>query len=239
MTTSGQISILREPANLVAANQGAGPLTSAQDGSLWWVNMGNSSIGELTASGVFENYPLNPPIDVDPFSSPFEANLITAGPDGNVWFAVPQYSAIDRITPAGVITAFSLPSKFEPDAIIAGPDGNLWFTNADGKPIGVMSTAGVLLDRYSVAPVAGSSFLNALGATTVGPDGNLYFAMEQGDIGEITTSGAITETPIPTGILESRHDAPDHDHDHFDGGGSIPGRHARRARRGRFPARAR
>ena len=60
-----------------------------------------------------------------------------------------------------------------------------------------MSTAGVLLAEYSVPPVAGSPWDNGLEGITVGPDNTLYFAMDQGAIGEITTSGSITEIPIP------------------------------------------
>src|SRR5882757_2016183 len=54
---------------------------------------------------------------------------ITAGPDGNLWFAE-QAGRIGRITPAGVVTEFSngITADSRPFAITAGPDGNLWFT---------------------------------------------------------------------------------------------------------------
>src|SRR5579864_8222540 len=62
---------------------------------------------------------------------------ITAGPDGNVWFAVPGgSSAIGRVTPAGVVTLFTsgLSSQLQPSAgtIAAGPDGNVWFVEKPG-----------------------------------------------------------------------------------------------------------
>jgi virginiamycin B lyase len=63
---------------------------------------------------------------------------ITAGPDGNLWFAEADH--IGRITPAGSITAFPLPTQgSSPEGITAGPDGNLWFTEYIGNKIGRLS----------------------------------------------------------------------------------------------------
>src|SRR5258708_4556113 len=61
---------------------------------------------------------------------------ITAGPDGNLWFTEQNGNQIGRITTAGAITEFSLPTNCgsslgcNPRGITAGPDGNLWFTEA-------------------------------------------------------------------------------------------------------------
>jgi streptogramin lyase len=92
-----------------------------------------------------------------------------------------------------------------PAFLISGPDGALWFTGhgASGGFIGRISTAGVI--TKFPAP-SGSS---PAGITT-GPDGALWFAdfgcpysnctpVVAGQIGRITTAGAITEFPIPTG----------------------------------------
>src|SRR5262245_54288010 len=69
-------------------------------------------------------FPL-PPLNL---GASFGAVGITAGPDGNVWFADPVAHAVGRITPAGQVTEFPTPG-IEADAITAGPDGNLWFLN--------------------------------------------------------------------------------------------------------------
>lgn len=59
---------------------------------------------------------------------------ITAGPDGNLWFAESGADKIGRITPNGTITEFALStSSSSPAGITAGPDGNLWFTETSGK----------------------------------------------------------------------------------------------------------
>ena len=62
---------------------------------------------------------------------------ITAGPDGNLWFAELLGNKIGRITTAGAITEFTVPTaSSEPLGITAGPDGNLWFTEIGGNKIG-------------------------------------------------------------------------------------------------------
>src|SRR5262249_50064542 len=64
-------------------------------------------------------------------------NSITAGSDGNLWFTYSH--GIRRITPAGTITEFALPSPGTPGGIAAGSDGNVWFTDAEGNRIGVLA----------------------------------------------------------------------------------------------------
>jgi virginiamycin B lyase len=67
---------------------------------------------------------------------------ITAGPDGNLWFTEYGGNKIGRITTAGVITEFPIPTDdSEPWGITSGPDGNLWFTEfphdaGSGLPFG-------------------------------------------------------------------------------------------------------
>src|SRR5205085_12232653 len=54
----------------------------------------------------------------------------TAGPDGNTWFLNGSVKSVGRITPAGALTMFPLPTTpaIFLDSIVAGQDGNLWFT---------------------------------------------------------------------------------------------------------------
>jgi streptogramin lyase len=128
---------------------------------------------------------------------------ITAGPDGNLWFTERDGNRVGKITPAGVITGFALPTAGSgPLGITSGPDGNLWFTERDGNRIGRITPAGVITEF--ALPTAGSG---PFGITT-GPDGNLWFTERDGDrIGYITPAGAITEFPLsaagsaPTGLV--------------------------------------
>src|SRR5688572_13103974 len=50
---------------------------------------------------------------------------IVVGPDNNFWFAEFNASRIARITPAGVVTEFTLPAGRGPLNITVGPDGNI------------------------------------------------------------------------------------------------------------------
>ena len=62
---------------------------------------------------------------------------IATGPDGNVWFGE-FYSAIARVTPAGVMKEFTLPGAPNSSAsgVVAGPDGNVWVTDYNRGMIG-------------------------------------------------------------------------------------------------------
>jgi streptogramin lyase len=127
---------------------------------------------------------------------------ITVGPDGALWFVgVP--GKIGRITTTGVVTEFALPAGATATAITAGPDGALWFTGVPGE-VGRITTSGVVTEFPvpAVPPPAGSPAGTAstpatLSGITVGPDGALWFAGVPGEIGRITTSGVVTEFPLP------------------------------------------
>ncbi len=114
---------------------------------------------------------------------------IAAGPDGALWFTESAGNKIGRITTAGSITEFPIPTTGGANLITAGPDGNLWFT-ASNK-IGRVTTAGAITEF----PVPNGG----LYAIAVGPDCNLWFTEQDADkIGRITTAGVVTEFPIPT-----------------------------------------
>jgi hypothetical protein len=102
---------------------------------------------------------------------------------------------VGRITTAGVITEFPIPTiGSAPFWIAAGPDGNLWFTEFRGNSIGRITTGGVITEF--LVPTMNSS----PGLITLGPDGNLWFTEEAGNnIGRITPAGVITEFAVPTG----------------------------------------
>jgi streptogramin lyase len=85
--------------------------------------------------------------------------VITAGPDGNLWFTENGGNRIGRITPpTGFVTEFS--AGISPGAglygITAGPDGNLWFTESTGNRIGRIMPAGTVTEfSAGISPGAG------------------------------------------------------------------------------------
>ena len=127
-------------------------------------------------------------------------NGIAAGPDGAMWFAGNRN--IGRITTAGVVTSYPLPTSNAGSAMItAGPDGAMWFTEYRGlsfAAIGRITTSGVFTEYALPDPASIPS------AITAGPDGALWF-IESGNtnIGRITTSGAITEIPLPASYVNN------------------------------------
>jgi hypothetical protein len=106
---------------------GPGGITAGADGSSWFTDNPRSSewspaigtIGRITTDGYITTYALPNPINSDP-------GAIAAGPDGALWFTELVANKIGRITTAGAMTEFNVPTP--PGLITAGPDGALWFT---------------------------------------------------------------------------------------------------------------
>ena len=123
-----------------------------------------------------------------------EPNDITIGPDGNLWFTEDNGNRIGRITPAGQIAEYPVPTPdSQPNAIIAGSDGNLWFTEPNGNKIGRITPDGQITEYLIPTPRSQTYWMIA------GPDGNFWFTELGGDkIGRITPQGTITEYRIPT-----------------------------------------
>jgi virginiamycin B lyase len=184
-----------------------GTITAGPDGNLWFTeNMQDGSvqtarIERMTPTGTLSDYPL-------PSTNTVATDIIT-GPDGYLWFIAGN--KIARITPMGKISEYPMPSADTfLSGITTGPDGNLWFTEQQSK-IGRMTLTGKVSEfslpfhQYPAGPnptkePAGSAQGGPLAITT-GPDGNLWFT-EIGRagsfIGRITTSGIITEFPLPS-----------------------------------------
>jgi streptogramin lyase len=174
------------PCDLPLCQTFAGPtdIVAGPDGNLWFTetifqDCGVDSctisggIGRITPAGVVLDQFVVP----TPYSSP---TRIALGPDGNLWFTESHVSnlapfarsggSIGRITPAGVVTEFTIPT---PDSrlfgISGGPDGNVWFAESGANQIGRISPSG-LIAEFAV-PTAASEPTDIV----TGPDGNLWF----------------------------------------------------------------
>ncbi len=106
-------------------------ITAGPDGTVWFINQGNNSIGRLSATGKITIYAGRN------ISNP---KALAAGPGGAMWFTNPGNHTIGRITATGQVTLYSRAAISSPGAITAGPDGALWFTNGDS--IGRITTSG-------------------------------------------------------------------------------------------------
>jgi streptogramin lyase len=186
ITPAGTITEFPTPSQTVPHDITAGP-----DGNLWYTtNSGPSEIVQMSTAGV--NLNMFVPSNVGIVES------ITPGPDGNLWFteddsnSAGNFGAIGQITPAGVMQEFSTGANV-PSGIAAGPDGNMWFieSTSNGFQIGQITTAGTITNSFG-------GVLSPSGITA-GPDGNLWFTAAPNDIGQLTTTGAVTQIATPTG----------------------------------------
>jgi streptogramin lyase len=109
-------------------------ITSGGDGNLWFADFSGGSIGRLDPfTGTVTEFAL-------PSGNGAGPQYLTAGPDGNVWFGEIPTNVVGCITPAGVITQYSVPSANAwIQGITAGPDGNVWFTENIAEHIGRIS----------------------------------------------------------------------------------------------------
>jgi streptogramin lyase len=120
------------------------------------------------------------------------------GPDGALWFTEEGSDKIGRITAAGTVTEYAIPTASSaPYGIAAGPDGAIWFTEYGTNKIG-RAVPGLTITESSV-PTSGSEPYDV----TSGPDGALWFTeIGSGKIGRITIAGTFNEYTIPTASAE-------------------------------------
>jgi streptogramin lyase len=139
---------------------------------------------------VATDFPRTQPVITEfPLAAMSDPTGITTGADGNVWFTQPLANKIARITPAGVVTEFPLPTPgVMPTAIVNGADESLWFTEAAVGVIGRITTTGAIRE-FAIPSGAIAQGIIA------GPDGNVWF-LEATRVGRITTSGTVTEVGL-------------------------------------------
>jgi streptogramin lyase len=176
-------------------------ITAAPDGNIWITapNFGAAHpdwILRISAAGDVTRFPVGDAgVDGRPFG-------IAAGPDGNIWFTKFNADRIGRITPAGILTEFSLPPESGPRQIVAGPDDNMWFdqdgANHQYGAIARITPSG----KVTVFSLNESYVVHSARAMVGGPDGNVCFgdASENIDLDRITPTGEITKFPFLSGF---------------------------------------
>ena len=136
---------------------------------------------------------------------------VAAGPDGNMWVTDSYNDAVDKVTPAGVITTYLLGNGgFEPGAIIGASDGNLWFTeapNSSGTPghIGFVTPAGAVTEYNTVGSYPG--------ALVDGENGAIFYVDAATGIGEqyiYASSATLTDTTDQNAVGAAICLGPDH-----------------------------
>lgn len=121
--------------------------------------------------------------------------LITWGFSGDLWFTEREANRVGKITAAGVITEFVVPTPFAlPEGISTVGGGDAWFTEFGANKIGHVTSAGVFQEFDIPTPNSGPRGI------IQGPTGGFWFTeFNAGKIGFITTAGVITEFNVPSG----------------------------------------
>ncbi len=132
--------------DLPTADSGPRALAAGPDGNVWFSEFKANKVGRITPAGVVTEFPMP-----RPNSGPGD---ITAGADGNLWLVelggvmdgiTVDGNRVARVTPAGEITEFPIPSAGgTPINIAAGPDGNVWYTK--GAAIGRVTMQGEITE---------------------------------------------------------------------------------------------
>jgi streptogramin lyase len=183
------------------ANGGFSTLATGPDGKLWFA--GSHGIGSMTAAGVV----------TAEYQNTTGSSNFAMDSGGNMWYLgidpATDQRAIDRMTPAGAVTGYPLPSQyFNVDSpLTIGPDGSLWFsadeydanTGNQVYEIAKMTPTGTI-STYTLP----SGLFSANFPMTIA-QGSLWFAAYNqsgttGSIENITTNGAITSYALPSGV---------------------------------------
>jgi streptogramin lyase len=124
ITTSGVIAMF--PLTTDNTNLDPASIITGPDHNLWFSGLGE--IDRMTTTGAVTRFK-----GVGEGGGPD----LTAGSDGNIWFADSDSNAIGRIDMSGKVRKFALPIQpAKPVGIAAGPGGRIWFTEADARRVG-------------------------------------------------------------------------------------------------------
>ena len=116
-------------------------LAQAPDGTVWGVGITN-------VSGIIAQFNADGTAQVKRYS-PASRQLagVAFSNDGKLWFTDGLSNSIGRLSSAGQITYFPIPtSNSIPGRIVLGPDGALWFAESGSNKIGRITTGGQITE---------------------------------------------------------------------------------------------
>ena len=211
VTTQGQVTEFPLPTPANGSTPDLTSLTAGPDGAIWALDGVNGQVDRITDDGQVEIFAI-------PGGSAFTNGSIVSGTDGNLWFSVTTPSSpgpssgtdstsnpgtIDRITPEGVVTEFSLPlGGGAATSLAAGPDG-VWFTDPSASRVGEVAPSGHIVE-YGGPPSTLNGRAYSLASNSiylaVGPDGDAYYVAQARTgsyLVKVDPGGAMTTVAIP------------------------------------------
>jgi virginiamycin B lyase len=162
-------------------------MSAGNNGAVWFTEPSVNKIAEMTTSGVFLEFS----------TAPYTPAAICRGPGNSMWFTEQNgtTSAVGKITNAGIITNFKLPTASAGPEGIASSGTNLWVCEETGNKIAKVTSTGAVTEF--ALTTAGSDPL----AISYNSTNRVMYFTESGHnaIGSINTkTGAIVETAVPT-----------------------------------------
>ena len=116
---------------------------------------------------------------------------IVAGPDGNLWFTTLKPTTIGEMTTSGKFTVYPIPGNArcgrDHERARRRPLVHSKRERSAGSPRAARSPS------FRIPSMHG----DRLAGIVTGPDGALWFADRGGAIGRITTTGQVTQYPLP------------------------------------------
>ena len=187
---------------------GLAALTTGPDGALWVG--GDQIIVRVATDGTTTRFPLT--------LDGARATSIVTGPDGALWFTETftdanqnKSAAVGRITTAGVVSQYPIPTAGSADDIVRGPGDDLWFV--EGRPDSIayppagdlarITPAGVVTPVHVAFPSQDRTGL--IGGLAKGPDGNVWFTTAYTNkkdvvvhgVGRLTAKGQVRLFAVP------------------------------------------
>jgi virginiamycin B lyase len=151
-----------------------------------WFGTDANGIGRITHDGKVSFF--------DVADNSAQPTALTLDQRGNIWYIEWAGSSVGYIRPTGGGTAYDVGEGGNTFGIALGPDGRIWFADPMNTRIGRINTDGGGLKYFS------KGLTGQPDSITVGIDGNLYFGEYSPAVGRITTTGAITELPLPAAL---------------------------------------
>lgn len=159
------------PADGAAASAFALVLANGPNSHVWGALEHGGPIYEFGSSGaVLNTYAL-------PAGSVLiGTDELVQGADGALWFTDDGHNAIARITAAGQVTEFPIPTPGSGVASIAvATDGSMWFTETTADKIGRIDTTGKIYEFAVPTPNAAPTAIAAVPATSSAGSAKLWF----------------------------------------------------------------
>jgi len=122
---------------------------------------------------------LSPCLPIAPSLLPLDCTAplsVTHGPDGNLWIADSEQNRIKRVTAAGVLTQYALPTVGAAvSGITSGDDGAVWFTETAANKIARITTSGAITEFAIPTTGSGPTGIMPCPNTVCAPHGGVWF----------------------------------------------------------------